>query len=359
MRFLENDGAQLAVPQGNHALVLVSVARQDFDGPVKLDFAGLPPGLTATADPVPAGQAVWPVVLSATPEAAVAGGLADVSGALDPQDAASPLTGRVDHEVVLVQGANKVTFFSRHVDRLAVAVAEPAPFSIEVAQPKVPLVRNGNMKLKVIAKRQEGFKGAIDLRVPWVPGGVGAGTGTISADATETEVSLDAQNGAAVGKGNIAVAATSGGYAVCSPFIALDVAEPWVSFEVAGAETEQGKPTVVTVKVNQAKEFEGTVQAELLGLPKGASTTAQPLVKGATELKFPVDVAADAPEGKHQGIFVRAVLQAEGENVLHQSGGGQLAIFKPLPAELQKPPEPPKEEQKQPEATKKTRFAQN
>ena len=37
------------------------------------------------------------------------------------------------------------------------AVTEEAPFSIEIVEPKVPLVRGGSMSLKVVAKRKPGF----------------------------------------------------------------------------------------------------------------------------------------------------------------------------------------------------------
>ena len=62
--------------------------------------------------------------------------------------------------VELVLGQNNVTFWNRTVDRLAVAVTEEAPYSIEVVEPKVPLVRGGSMDLKVVAKRKEGFTAA-------------------------------------------------------------------------------------------------------------------------------------------------------------------------------------------------------
>jgi hypothetical protein len=357
LRILENEPACISVPQGNRAFLLTQVVRQDFDGPVKLEFAGLPDGVAAQCGVVPAGITTWPVVLSATPEAPVSGMLVDMKASLEPQDAASPVKGHLNQEVVLIYGANKVVFLANQADKLATAVTEPAPFSIEVAQPKVPLVRSGNIKLKVKATRAEGFAEPIDLRVPWVPTGIGAGTAQIPGDQTEIELPLDAQANAGVGKFNIAITATAGGYAVCSPFINLEVAEPWVTFEVPEVQTDQGKPVEITVKVNQAKEYAGEYQAELLGLPKGVTAPPQTISHATTQLKFPVEVAADAPEGKHQGLFVRAVLEAEGENVLHQSGGGQLQIFKPLPPDLQKPAEPAATEQAKPEEQqRKTRF---
>lgn len=38
---------------------------------------------------------------------------------------------------------------------MAVGVTEKVPFSIRMVQPRVPLIRNGTMRLKVIATRAE------------------------------------------------------------------------------------------------------------------------------------------------------------------------------------------------------------
>lgn len=359
LRVLENEAVGMVVPQGNRALLLVQLVRQDFDGPIRLDFADMPEGVSAVAEEVPQGQTTWPVVLTASADAPPAGSLVDVVGRLDSGDPQNTLAGRLKQEVVLIKGANNVTFFATQTDRLAMAVTEPAPFSIEVTQPNVPLVRNGNIKLKVTATRREGFTAPIDLRIPWTPSGVGAGTAQIGEGVAETLISLDAQGNAPVTQAYVAVTASSAGFTVCSPFISLDVQEPWVTFDVPHVQTEQGKPVEVVVKVNQAKDYTGTSPCELLGLPRGISAPAQDLSSGITELRFPLTVAEDAPEGKHGGLFVRTVLQAEGEDILHQSGSGQVQVFKPLPPELQQPAPATEPQQGQDETPKrKTRFGQ-
>ena len=66
---------------------------------------------------------------------------------------------------VLVYGQNNVNVWSRRSTSLAVAVTEECPYSIEIVEPKVPLVRGGSMGLKVRAIRKPGFKAA-DLGVP-------------------------------------------------------------------------------------------------------------------------------------------------------------------------------------------------
>ncbi|MBI5092365.1 MAG: pre-peptidase C-terminal domain-containing protein [Candidatus Hydrogenedentes bacterium] len=352
---LENLSAALNVPQGNHALILLSVKRADFDGPVSVSVTDLPPGVTAESSPALPGQTVCPVLLSAAGDAALGGALASINGVCSQNGA--EVKGGLNYPVELIYGANKTIFLTHVAQRLAVAASEKAPYSIEIAQPKVPIVKSGSMELRVVAHRAEGFKGVIDLRMPWAPPGVGAGTATIAADASEGRLHIDANGSAAVGAWRIALTGSSGGYVVSTPFTSIEVAEPWVSFDVANVETEQGKPVEAVVKVTQSHDYSGTYKAQLLGFPKGVTTTELDMTHDTKELKFPLTVAADAPAGKFPGLFVRVTLQSDGEPIQHQAGGGQLTIQKPLPPALQQAAPPPKPEQpKAGEPERKTRF---
>ena len=62
-------------------------------------------------------------------------------------------------------GDNQTVLCARTVPRLAVIVADKAPFQLEIVQPKVPLVQNGSLQLKVIAQRAENFKAPITLEI--------------------------------------------------------------------------------------------------------------------------------------------------------------------------------------------------
>lgn len=355
--FLENDAACIATPQGNRSFLLLSASRADFDGPLNLAFDGLPQGVTADFDPFAAGQGVIPVVLSAAPDSPVAGGLVSITGSLAEEGAG--VQGGIDYNVVLLEIANKVPFFVRNVNRLATAVAETAPFSIELAAPKAPIVQNGSMTLKVVVSRAEGFTAPISLRIPWLPSGVGAGTADVPENGVEAGIIVNASSGAATGKFRLAVVGSSGGYTVSTSLTPIEIAKPWVTFDVAKVETEQGKPAQLTVTVNQAQDYAGTYKAELLGLPKGVTAQPQDVSHETTQLVFPIDVATDAPAGKFEGLFVRSVLSFEGEDVLHQSGGGNLTIYEPLPPALQAPepaPEPAPDQPKPEEPQRKTRF---
>ena len=77
------------------------------------------------------------------------------------------------------------------------AVTEEAPFSIEVVEPKVPLVRGGSMGLKVVAKRKPGFTAPIAVALPWNPPGIGS-TAAISIPEKQDEalIPINADGGA-------------------------------------------------------------------------------------------------------------------------------------------------------------------
>ena len=112
---------------------------------------------------------------------------------------------------VLVHGQNKVNVWSRTVDRLAVAVTEECPYSIEIVEPKVPLVRSGSMGLKVRATRKPGFKAAISVYLPWNPPGVGSGGGiAIPEGQNEAVIPMNADGGAELRTWKIVVNGASG-----------------------------------------------------------------------------------------------------------------------------------------------------
>src|SRR5262249_38261184 len=120
-------------------------------------------------------QAVVPWLFTAKPDAPLGGALASVSGkSADPK---LKVSSDFSSQAALVLGQNNIIVWSRTVDRLAVGVTEECPYTIEIVEPRVPLVRVGSMGLKVRAKRRPGFKAAIAVYLPWNPPGVGSAGG--------------------------------------------------------------------------------------------------------------------------------------------------------------------------------------
>jgi len=352
-RLLENDPVQATVPQGGTFMTLVSASRAEFDGNLALAFDGLPEGVTVHAREIPAGQSTIPVVFEAAADAPIAGSLVSVTASHTPEGQ-EPITGGLLQNVRLIQGENDTTFYGWDIDRMAVAVSEPAPFKVSIVPPKVPLVRQGRMDLKVVAERAEGFTAPIELRMPWTPSGVSSGTSQIAEGATETTLRIEANNGAPIGTWDLAIEATSSGYKLSTPFCPVEISEPWVTFAVEKKEAEQGQTVQIPVTVTQAHPFDGTFEASLT-LVGNVTAPPMPLTKDTSELIFDVTIPADAPAGKHSVLTVVTVIEANGEPIYHWSGGNELVIREPLPPELQQAAQPPPAQEEAP-VERKTRF---
>ena len=165
------DRQAIAVPRGGRAVMLLSLNRVDWSAPAHFAFPNLPAGVTPRHDVLDPSQGVLPVVLEAKADAPLAGALTAVSAT--PGDDKIKAPCRTEVEGCFNLALNNTPFYRTTSDRVAVTVSEPAPYSIEVVEPKSPLPQNGSRYLKVIAKRAPGFKGPIGVYTVYTPPGVG------------------------------------------------------------------------------------------------------------------------------------------------------------------------------------------
>jgi hypothetical protein len=338
------DRQALAIPKGGRYATLLQSNRADFGGPLAMGFEKLPAGVTMTAEAMDAGQGVVPVVLEAKADAPVAGVLAAITAA--PGDAKSPLAARTSFDAVFSLGPNN-TAYTRHVaERTAVAVTEPAPYSIEVIEPKVPIVQNGSFNLRVVAKRAAGFKGAITVYPLWTPPGMGIqGSAVIPPEATECVLPMNAAPNAPARKWKTAVTAVSdagkGPVWVSSQLFALEVSAPLITMTMERPAVEQGQGTQLFCKVTVATPFEGKAKVRVLGLPAKVTTTELELTKDTKELAFPITTDKTSPAGKHGGIFAQVILDRGGELITGNTGGTELRIDVPIPPKVAPAATPP------------------
>ena len=199
----------VAVPKGNRQAILIYGSRADFGGELNVGVGDVPAGVSVEAPVMAASQAVVPVLFSAKADAPLAGALAAVTG--KPVDEKVKVPSTFDQTSILVLGQNNVNVWSRTVNRLAVAVTEECPYTIEIVEPKVPLVRGGSMGLKVRAHRKPGFKAAIAVYLPWNPPGVGSAGGiAIPEGKDEAVIPMNADGGAELRTWKIVVNGASG-----------------------------------------------------------------------------------------------------------------------------------------------------
>jgi hypothetical protein len=327
------DRQSIAVPKGNRFATMVTVRRADWGGAAALGFDKLPPGLLVHAEPIESGQAAVPVVFEAKPDAAVAGLLADMQA--KPADAKVSATSYTDLDVNFNIGLNNTPFHRLHTDRVAVAVTEAAPFTIEVVEPKAPVPQSGSMQLKIIAKRQPGFTKPITVYPLYRPPGTGIqGSATIPEKGTETTLTINAAGNAAPRKWKTAVTAQAnagkGPVWVSSQLFTVEVSPPLVAFKMERTAVEQGKPTTLFGKVTVNTPFSGDAMVKLIGLPAKAAAPDLKLTKDAKDLTFQVSTDKTTPAGKHR-VFCQVIATVNGETVTQTVGRTELRVDVPLP----------------------------
>lgn len=340
----------VAVPRGNRMAMFFNATRTECDDPVRLDFAGLPGGVTALATVFAPPASGGLVVFEAAPDAAVGAAMAGVRVLRDAEQAAAPVGGMLQ-ATELVHGApNGEPYRTTLGDRLAVAVVEEAPVTLELEPPAAPIARRGLLDLKVKVHRAEGFTGKIRLELPFKPPGIGASLVDVKEGDTEVRFPITAAADAAVKQWQISVAASlvpdgatkkeeqkarraGRGSWISSRPVPLTVIDPLVDLTAEKGVVEQGGRTTLVFKTTKPATFEGKARATLVGLPAKAEAPALELGPGTESLEFPVTVAADAPAGKHDNIVCRIEVPKGDAWVIHQTVGTTLRIDKPLPAE--------------------------
>ena len=292
---------------------------------------------------MPANMSTMPVVFEAAADAPIAGGLMTFQGKhVDP---ATGIQGHFKNRADLVVAApGQSLYVYKDVEQLAIAVVDELPYSLEIVQPKVPIVQNGEMALKVLIHRKEGFNEAITLQFPFRPPGVGTrSTVVVPAGATEAVYPLNAAGNAQIREWPIYVlgsANVNGTAWVSSQMATLSVAAPYVSFALERAACEQGQETQLYGKITHTTAFEGNAQIQLLGLPNLVTTTNLEFNKETEDFTFNIQTDKTSPAGKHTNVFCRITITENGEPIVFRTAATVLQIDKPLPPPPNAPPKP-------------------
>ncbi len=324
-----------SIPQGNRTAFLVSANRRDFGGDLAIDIKDLPPGVKMETIPMAGNQSVIPVLLTADENAPLAGTLADVVGTTtDPKQ--PKVTGHLVQTSLLVAGDNQRPVWTHTTERMATAITAKLPFRVEIVEPKVPLVRNGSMELKVRATRDKDFKAPIAIRMLYNPAGVASsGSVSIPEGQLEATIPLTANGGAELGAFKIAVLAEAqvgdGQVLISSQLAKLEVADAYFQLAFKPAAVEQGKDATIIATVTTNVEFPGQAKLELLGLPAEVTAAPAEINKGTEQVSFQLKTTAKSPAGRHKSLMCRAVITLNGEQVPQTLGPAELRIDAPLP----------------------------
>ncbi|MDG1897768.1 MAG: PPC domain-containing protein [Fuerstiella sp.] len=336
---------RIYVARGNRFGSIISASRANFGGELVLEDMQLPAGVNIVAAPMPANLNTMPVMFEAAADAPLGGALVDFRAKLN--DESKNISGRFQNRADFVISApGQSLYVWKDVERLPVVVVDELPFSIEIVQPQVPIVRNGSMQLKIVAKKKEGWDEQISVQFPFRAPGIGA-TSSVKIPKGQTEVlyPLSANGNAAIGKWPVYAlgSANVGGSAwVSSQMATLEVAEPYVGLAIQRASVELGQETEIVAEVSILKDLAAPAKVQLVGLPHKVTAPALEITKDTKELVFKVKTEADSPAGNHKNIFCQVVVTVNNEPITHaRVGGTELRVDKPLPKPVAAPAKKP------------------
>ena len=328
---------QIAVPAGNRFAVLINAERAGFDGPFELTGDQLPDSIRMLARSMPSGAIAMPVVFEADSlgEQADEGAAEPLDGQLidltaksiseSEDDQPEAVVGRFKNRAQLmrVQPNNMCMKFGV-VEKLAVARLEPVPFSIDLVPPSVPVSQNGRLKLQVNIHRDEGFKAPIILRLPFRPPGINAKpTVRVTPNQKTVDYSINASDKAAVGEWPICVTAVAPndlGAMVSTGLHDLKVVTPFVEVTSDLISAEAGSKVVAKCSLEVLREFEGTAEARLTGLPHQVTSESQQIETGNETISFPIVVGDNCPTGKNHSVNVEVTVMQNGHPIVFRAG---------------------------------------
>jgi hypothetical protein len=331
----------ITVAAGNRytAQIAIFSTNRQYVGDLELVGVNLPKGVTLKAPKFTPGQQKVPVVFEAAPGTPPQAALVDLVVRPVGGDGKAPTSGY--HQTIMMNAyGNNDYYMHVPVEKLALAVTEPAPFSVHVEEPKSALVQNGEMALKFTVRRETGFDGPVTVQMEYKPTGISTATPvTVPAGQSEGVYLLGAARNAAAGVHQVALTAMSGtarrGYsdgesrtlAASKPF-ALTVAEPHIEAKIPRASIERGKTATLVCKLNQLQPFEGKAKATLARLPRGVELVEaeREITSQDKDVTFTIRATPEALVGNYQGIVLDLTVTEKGQAVRQLSGSGILRI---------------------------------
>ncbi|RYD41913.1 MAG: hypothetical protein EOP83_33360 [Verrucomicrobiaceae bacterium] len=244
------------------------------------------------------------------------------------------MKSRVEHPVDVAENGNQKSFYSIVEDQLPLAVTDEFPVRLSLVAPKVPILQNGPMVLKVKAERKGDFKGAITLSLLYVPPGIGSpGSVQIKEGESEGTLTISANDKAALQQWKVCVVGSAdqgkGPVWISTQLVDLKVAAPYVAGKISRTYIDQGDTSTLKVSLEQKVPFEGKAKVALMGLPQGVTAEEKEITKDDKEVVFTLKAAPDAAAGQHRALFCQFTLVEHDEPMVSSfAQGGILRVDK-------------------------------
>ncbi len=329
----DQDRRAVPVPKGNRYGALVRIKRQDIGGDLNIAPEGLPDGITASGGFMDKSVDTLPMVFEAKADAQPAAKAFTLASKFTEADKAN-VASKVEHSVDIVENGNQRPYYTIIEDSLSVAITDELPVKIDLHQPKVPLLQNGSMALKIHATRTGDFKGAVTMSLLYAPPGIGTpGTVPIKEGENDGTLTISANSNAPAGKWKICVVGTvdtgKGPTYLSTQLIDLEVALAPVKGQITRTFIDQGDEGAMTLKLEQVQPFEGKAKVQLVSLPNGVTCEEREITKDDKEVRFKLKATPEAQVGQHKQVIAQFTLEKDGEPMQASiASGGVLRVDK-------------------------------
>jgi hypothetical protein len=168
---------------------------------------------------------------------------------------------------------------------------------------------------------------------------------TIPKGKNEATIALTANSAAAIGDWPLIVYGVVGGIEIATMPATLTIEDRLFAFEFPKTSAELNAEADVLVDVEVLRDFAGTCELELVGLPAGVvcEKSKVEVKKDTEQVSFEVKVGEKARVGQHKTLVVRATVSQDKGIIKQTQGTGTLQVDKPIPAPVTKPkPKPAK-----------------
>jgi hypothetical protein len=344
---LETD--RVALPQGQAGLIPVAtLVRRDYGGPIELSVVG-PPGLSGSVT-VPAGvQAVPPPIgpdekpppkpppvaqLPVHAAAEVGPGIYEITVmAKAVADGKQLVAFASTKTAVQAQMAGLPRPPREWLRGVGVAVMPRPPFSLAALWERPEAVPGLGNRLVVVATRDPGFDGGIDLSATGLPPGVSAAAASIPKGQAAATLDLKLSEKAGLGSFPFVVVGRTRqqnreltGSLLPSPLV---IAAPFdLKVDPNPLPLETGRQAVLTVTAHRKGGYTGPIGLELRNLPAQVTAGPATIRVGETSATVPLTAAAGAPLASRGDVDVLGTAKL----------GNQQAASPPFTIRVQAPP---------------------
>lgn len=331
----------LAIPRGNRWTIDFSLPNGQWNS-LRCDWDliahGLPDGVKLVSPRVPAGASRWPLQFEAHPEVKPTGAVFTLEAR--PVDEALTVETRCQQNVPFINHSGGSAWRTVQTDRYILGVTDAAPFSIDVEQPQVALVRGGELAIPVTITRRNGFDGPVEIRCGDVPRSISTPPPSIiPADQTTGLLQLGAESNAPLNTLPLYVIGStmrddiddflgSGHIRASSQIVNLSVAQPYVELASQPESIRRGEQKAFVWTIRHYTPFDGAARVSLLGLPRGVSVVepSPTITKDSTTVAFNLQATDEALLGQASGLICEVTLPVAGQQIVQRTGKGTLRI---------------------------------